>query len=120
MSTVLWFLFAVLVCGVAVVVAKAVLSAKKNEQAHEMLVSRVMRLRLYKMLKFLGANPDEYLRAVPAADVNQQIHRCAHCNEPEICDGFLRDGKRVADMDFCPNHKSLTEHSKTVFKQRSG
>ena len=120
MSGILWLLLAVLVCGIAIQAARMVLLAKKRARAHEVLLNRVMRLRLYKMLKFLGADHDEYLRAVPATDINQQIHRCSHCKALDICDSCLRDGKKLGNMDFCPNHKSLTEHSKTILLRRSG
>ena len=120
MSAMLWFSLAALMCGLAVLVARMVLSARKNTRDHEVLMNRVKRLRLYKMLKYLGANQDEYLRAVPAADINQQIHRCSHCKAPDICDSCLRDGKRIVGMDFCPNHKSITEHSKTISQHRLG
>ena len=69
MSAMLWFSLAALMCGLAVLVARMVLSARKNTRDHEVLMNRVKRLRLYKMLKYLGANQDEYLRAVPAADI---------------------------------------------------
>jgi hypothetical protein len=114
MSGILWLLLTTLLCGPAIQAARMVLMAKKREHAHEVLLNRVMRLRLYKMLKFLGANLDEYLRAVPAAEINQQIHRCSHCKIPDICDSYLRDGKRLGNMNFCPNYKSHFEHSNTI------
>ena len=118
MSEILWFLLAVLFCGLAIQFAVIGLRIRKRGHAHEVLLNRVMRLRMYKMLKFLGASPDEYLSVVPAADINQQIHRCIHCRTTEICDNCLRDGKRIVNMNFCPNHRSLTEHSKTVHLHR--
>lgn len=117
---ILWFFLVLLVCGLAIRAARMVLITRKRTHAHEVLLSRVKRLRLYKMLKFLGADQDEYLRAVPVADINQQIHRCSHCKSPDVCDSYLRDGKKMADMDFCPNRKSLTEHSKTLLQRRLG
>ena len=120
MSGTLWILLAVMAGGLAIQVARRVLRARKREQSHEVLLNRVKRLRLFKMLKFLGADRDEYLRTVPVADINQQIHRCSHCKESDICDSILRDGKRIVNMNFCPNHKSLTEHSKIVLLRRLG
>jgi len=120
MTGILWILIAVLVCGLAIQSARMVLLAKKREHAHEVLLNRVRRLRLHKMLAFLGINQDEYLRAVPAADINQHIHRCSHCKELDICDSCLRDGKSIVNMNFCPNHMSLTGHSKTIRLLRLG
>ena len=91
---------------------------KKREKAHQTLVNRVKPLRLYKMLQFLGADQNEFLRAVPVSDVNRLIERCSSCGTVDICDGCLRDGHRVDSMSFCPNYRSLSEHSKTVFDYR--
>ena len=120
MTKILWISIALLVCGTLIQAVKVIFQAKKQEHAHEVLLGRVMRLRLYKMLKFLGVNQDEYLRSVPAADINQQIHRCSHCNALEACDSCLRDGKWIVDMNFCPNHQSLLEHSDTIRRHRLG
>ena len=118
MTGLLWLLLAVLACSLAIQAVRMIVRLKRREHAHEVLLKRVMRLRLYKMLKFLGANQDEYLRAVPAADINRQIHLCSHCKATDICDSCLRDGKRIVNMKFCPNHESLSEQSKTVHQYR--
>lgn len=92
--------------------------SKKREQAHGVLVGRVKRLRLYKMLQFLGANQNEFLRVVPVSDVDRLIERCSACNTVDICDNCLRDGHKVDSMSFCPNYKSLCEYSKIIYHQR--
>lgn len=94
------------------------LASKNREQSHAELVNRVKRYRFYKMLEFLGADPDEYLRTIPIEDINQQIERCSSCPQPDYCDRCLGDGKQVDNMDFCPNHPSLSEHSKTIHLKR--
>ena len=113
-----WLLFAALTCLLAFQTTRRTQRTKLREQAHETLVNRVKRLRLYKMLKFLGADQDEYLRTVPMAEINRQIHRCSQCKEPEVCDRHLGDGKRVDNLDFCPNQESLAEQSKTIHQSR--
>ena len=118
MTVILWISIASLVCGCAIQSAKAVLRSKQRERAHEVLLNRIMRLRFYKMLKFLGVDQSEYLKAVPAADINQQIHNCSHCNALDICDRCLRDGKWITNLNFCPNHKSILKHSDTVRRHR--
>jgi hypothetical protein len=118
MSGILWLFTVLLVGSLAIHTVKRVLIAKKKEHAHEVLLKRVKRLRIYKMLKFLGADPDEYLHVIQAVDINRQIHRCTHCKEHESCDSCLLDGKRLVNMNFCPNHQSLTEHSKTIYQRR--
>ena len=118
MSGLLWFSLLVLVSCLSIQEIRIALMSKNRAHAHDVLLKRVMRLRLYKMLKFLGVNQDEYLRAVPAADINQQIHRCTHCKALDICDSCLRDGKRIVNMKFCPNHTSLIEQSNTIHLYR--
>ena len=118
MTIVLWFSIVLLISGCAIQFLGAALKAKKKERAHEVLLSRIMRLRFYKMLKFLGVDQSEYLKAVPNADINQQIHRCSHCNALDICDSCLRDGKWITNLNFCPNHDSILKHSDTVRRYR--
>lgn len=114
MNIISWFLVATLVG----LFSFQAFRNKKREQAHESLVNRVKHLRLYKMLQFLGADQNEFLRAVPAADVNRLMERCSSCTTVDVCDGCLRDGHRVDSMGFCPNYRSLSEHSKTICNYR--
>jgi len=114
MSVMLWLLLAALLC----LYSCQSLRIRQRRRAHETLLERVKRLRFYKMLTYLGADPDEYLRAVPLADINQQMQRCMACTTLEICDRCLGEGRRVDNLDFCPNHQSISEHSKTVFEHR--
>jgi len=118
MTFVLWISIALLVCGFTIQSARLLLRSKKKERAQEVLLQRVMRLRLYKMLKFVGVDQSEYLEVVPTADINRQIHRCSHCNALDICDGCLRDGKWIENLSFCPNHKSILKHSDTIHRHR--
>ena len=118
MTVILWLSMAALACGCIIQYERVVLRANKKVRAYEVLLKRVMRLRLYKMLKFLGVDQSEYLKVVPAADINQQIHRCSHCNALDICDSCLRDGKWIANLSFCPNHKSILKHSDTIHRHR--
>jgi len=115
MNIIPWLLLAALMCFLSF---RALKRTREREHTHEALVNRVKRLRLYKMLQFLGADQDEYLRAVPIASIIQQIERCSSCNTIEICDRYLRDGQRVDSMSFCPNYKSLSEQSQTVHLYR--
>lgn len=118
MSYILWLLLATFVSYLAFHAIQKVLKAKYREQAHEQLLKQVKRYRFHKMLKFLGADPDEYLDTVPIEDIDQQIERCSLCSSPDYCDRCLRDGKQVKNMDFCPNHPSISKHSKTIHQSR--
>lgn len=78
----------------------------------------IKRLRLTKMLEYLGVDLTDYLRKIPVSDVEQHISNCKKCENTETCDACLRDGRQMANMNFCPNYQSLTLHSKT-FARRS-
>lgn len=118
MIHILWLLFASLTSYLVFHVTQRVLITRNSEQTHEQLLKRVKRYRFHKMLKFLGADPDEYLDTVPTEEINQQIERCSLCSSPDVCDRYLRDGKQIDNLDFCPNHQSLSEHSKTIHQNR--
>lgn len=114
----LWFLLAILACGLAIVATGLVLAARKQTHSYDVLLNRLIHVRLHKMLQFLGANPDEYLHSIPAAVINKEIYRCSRCKTQDICDRILRDGKLMANMRFCPNYKSLIKHSMAVNQSR--
>jgi len=118
MSALLWFMIFSVICGLLFQLAIVVLTGKRRKRAKEFLLYRIKQLRLFKMLNFLGVNHDEYLRAVPVSDINQHIHRCSQCSSQDICDSCLRDGKLIANMNFCPNHKPLIEHSASIYMHR--
>jgi hypothetical protein len=114
MNSIPLILFAILACFLAF---KTLKNRKQKRHAHEALVNRVKRLRLYKMLQFLGADRDKFLRVIPSPDINLLIERCSSCDTLDICDRCLRDGYKVNSMSFCPNYRSLCQHSKTMYRQ---
>lgn len=91
----------------------------RREKDYSRLKWRLRRLRLSKMLDYVGADMDTYVRAVPARDLDAEIRKCAQCRACAICDACVRDGKLVVDMHFCPVYRSLTRHSKAVAARRS-
>jgi len=115
MNIISWLLLVTLVC----LLSYQVLRNKKKEQAHRNLLNRVKCLRLHKMLHFLGVDEHEFLRVIPLSDVDRLIEQCSACITLDICDGCLRDGQRINNMSFCPNYKSLLEHSKAIYHHRS-
>ena len=72
MIHILWLLFASLTSYLVFHVTQRVLITRNREQTHEQLLKRVKRYRFHKMLKFLGADPDEYLDTVPVEETDQQ------------------------------------------------
>jgi len=114
MSIISWILLAILAC----LLSYKIIRNKKREHAYQILVNRVKGLRLNKMLQFIGADRDEFLRVIPEPDIDQLIERCSYCGTIDTCDSYMRDGHRVESMSFCPNYKSLTEHSKVIYYHR--
>ena len=54
MGGLLWFSFITLVCCLAIQETQMALNSKNRVHSHNVLLKRVMRLRLDKMLRFLG------------------------------------------------------------------
>jgi hypothetical protein len=115
----LWILLTIIACGLAIQGMRLLVAARRHSHSYKALLERIMRVRLHKMLQFLGANQDEYLRTIPAAVINQEIYRCARCKTQDICDSILRDGQPIANMTFCPNYKYLIKHSLDINHSRT-
>lgn len=116
MNIALLVLFAIPACFLSF---HALRNRKQKKHAHEALAKRVKRMRLYKMLQFLGVDQDKFLDVIPGSDIDLLIERCSACDTADICDRYLRDGYRVSGMSFCPNYRSLCEHSKTIYHHDS-
>ena len=114
-------IFELIVAAYVAIAVVVVARAKRlfNEELRRLqkLYRKVKGLRLYKMLEFIGAPVDKYIRQVPAREIEKHIERCSQCEELDICDKCLFDGRRVGDMGFCPNFADLTQLSKTFNEQ---
>ena len=97
--------------ALAVVGVRAWRSAVR-EKYYVRLKRRLGRLRMFKMLNYLGADVDAYVHAVPASELDVEMHRCARCTAVVTCDACLRDGKMMIDMNFCPVYRSVIRHSR--------
>jgi hypothetical protein len=71
---------------------------------------QVSRLRLSKMLDYLGIDHARYLHKQPVADIHAHMRRCAACETTDVCDRTIAEPARNdASIDFCPNADSLTK-----------
>lgn len=108
-------------CTLVVMVAAAVggqlWRRARRKQDYNRLKWRLRRLRLSKMLAYVGADLDAYVRAVPARDLTAEMRKCAQCRACAVCDACVRDGKMVVDMHFCPAYRSVIEHSRILAKR---
>ncbi|MGD2082171.1 MAG: DUF6455 family protein [Chromatiales bacterium] len=101
---------AALVFALAVGLPFAVLRNMARGEAYRRdLDSQVSRLRLSKMLDFLGIDHARYLHRVPVADIHAHMRRCDACETTDICDRTIAEpARRDASVEFCPNADSLT------------
>jgi len=101
-----------LALGLALIVVLPLLLAalyklRKDRRKHQTLQNTVARYRLSKMLAFLGIELESYVRHIPEQLIAQHVRQCAACPNIPECDSCLRDGRFIADMNFCPNYRSL-------------
>lgn len=102
--------------GVCVLALHALHQIAMRKRVVAQLRKRVKNLRLNKMLEYLGADREAYFRHVPDSVIEQQIYRCSHCTNTEICDDCLQDRRCVMDRHFCPNYTSLLAQSRHLYK----
>ncbi len=105
--------YALIAAGMAVIASQAWRVARR-EKDYNRLKWRLRRLRLSKMLDYLGADVETYIRAVPVQELDVEMRKCAQCRACALCDACVRDGKLVVDMHFCPVYRSLTRHSRIL------
>ena len=88
------------------------LRTARREKYYARLKRSLGSLRLSRMLAYLGADVDAYVQTVPVEDLNLVMQQCTRCKAVMTCDACLRDGKRIADMSFCPVYHSVIRHSR--------
>ncbi|MBT8129442.1 MAG: hypothetical protein KJP10_05580 [Gammaproteobacteria bacterium] len=74
------------------------------------LARQVNALRLNKMLTALGIDINRYLHSERIIDIEEQIDKCAACENTETCDDHLGKGAvQASNIDYCNNEKSLLQ-----------
>lgn len=74
------------------------------------LARQVNALRLNKMLTALGVDINRYLHSERIIDIEEQIDKCATCENTEICDDQLGKGAiQASNIDYCNNERSLQQ-----------
>ena len=87
---------------------------RTHNSLQQSLTRSVEQFRLSKMLAFLGIKIRDYVHHVPEQVIVQHIARCEACPNTRECDSCLRDGRFFADMNFCPNFRSLMHCSRMM------
>ena len=91
-------------------ISAIVFNLKAGRKYRESLANSVNQLRLSKMLGALGIDVATYLHTERVVDIQQQMDRCAACDNLEKCDEELAKGALdAADIGFCNNEQSLQE-----------
>jgi len=103
--------------ALAVIGVQALRTAGR-EKYYAQLKRGLGQLRLSRMLAYLGADVDAYVQTVPVDDLNLEMQQCARCKAVMTCDACLRDGKHIADMNFCPVYRSVIRHSRLLADRR--
>ena len=83
-------------------------------ERRQKLLHIVKNLRLSDMLNLLKIPLWKYIQAVPVNDIKRHVSACRGCIELDICDSCLKKGVPEKDMSFCPNHKSLLVHARSL------
>jgi hypothetical protein len=74
------------------------------------LARQLNALRLNKMLNALGIDINRYLHNERIIDIEEQIGKCAACENTETCDDQLGKGAvQASNIDYCNNEKSLQQ-----------
>ena len=86
----------------------------RRSNQRSMLKTEAKRLRLYKMLSYLGVPVERYFKILPEETIASHMINCIECSHSErveTCDACLDGKKRVRNMNFCANYHSLTRLS---------
>jgi len=82
----------------------------RGAEFREELDRQVRRLRLSKMLDYLGIDRARYLHGQPTVQIREHLRRCEGCETTDICDQIIETpGREGTDVGFCPNADSLTK-----------
>jgi hypothetical protein len=74
------------------------------------LARKLEALRLGKMLTALGIDTRRYLHSETVLDIEDQMDRCAACQNTETCDDQLANGTiQAGKIDYCNNEASLQQ-----------
>jgi recombinational DNA repair protein RecR len=87
------------------------------------LKTEAKRLRLYKMLSYLGVPVDRYFKILPEETIARHLVNCIQCSQTEraeTCDACLDGKKQVRNMNFCANYHSLNRLSDKFREDSNG
>jgi len=114
----------VLLFAALAVTMLVVLLARRPRHSNQraMLKTEAKRLRLYKMLSYLGVPIERYFKILPEETIARHLVNCIQCSQTEraeTCDACLDGKKRMRNMNFCANYHSLNRLS-DKFRDDSG
>lgn len=71
------------------------------------LARRLEQLRLQRLMRMLGLDPDRYLHQERIVDVERHMRACAQCPETARCDQALAEHQPEAVATYCANYPEL-------------
>lgn len=98
---------AVIALGAAIIWA-ITSNLRQGEVFRQKLAERLRRLRLQGALERFGIDPARYVHTQPIVSLEDQMRKCATCEETVRCDETLaKPASKQGDLVFCPNYSEL-------------
>jgi hypothetical protein len=79
----------------------------EGQRLRTRLARRLGPLRMQRLMRMLGLDPNRYLHEQRIVDVARQMRACIDCPETQRCDGALKQGKPDEVAPYCPNYESF-------------
>lgn len=106
-----WFTLSVVALALAlfaVSLAWAILHNLREGQSFRLqLARRLEQLRLPRLMRMLGLDPERYLHQERIVNVERHMRACAGCPETRRCDQALEQNQPDAVADYCANYPDL-------------
>ncbi|WP_018233895.1 DUF6455 family protein [Thioalkalivibrio thiocyanodenitrificans] len=80
---------------------------REGERFRARLAHRLEQLRLHRLMRMLGMDPNRYLHEQPIVDAERHMRACARCPESTRCDQALEQEQPESVAAYCANYEDL-------------
>jgi type II secretory pathway component PulJ len=80
---------------------------REGERFRARLANRLEQLRLHRLMRMLGMDPNRYLHEQPIVDAERHMRTCARCPESARCDQALEQEQPESVAPYCANYEDL-------------
>jgi hypothetical protein len=80
---------------------------REGQRFRARLARRLGPLRMQRLMRMLGLDPNRYLHEQRIVDVGRQMRACIECPETQRCDGALKQEKPDEVAPYCPNYETF-------------